>query len=157
MSYYRIRNFYMYRLLCISLLIGGLFVGCNAKEEESQPQKVIKKEGVLQKERSLTNPKRYKINMFFISQTGCGACEKVREYMQEKDIKRWMKKDFIVTEVDINFKEDLPFSWMKPFATPTLYFFDGNENEIVDAVVRRMSREDFVTTLKKVIEIRDMD
>lgn len=77
--------------------------------------------------------------------------------MKNPTIKAFMEKDFIVTEVDITDKEELPFEWMKPFATPTLYFFDSKENEIIDPTVRRMSEKDFTDTLHSVLEIRDMD
>jgi len=149
---------FMTKQLIISISLSALFLlGCDKKEEPQPLIQVEEKVSLLIKERSLTNSKRHKVNLYFITQVGCGACKKIKEYMKNPTIKAFMEKDFIVTEVDITDKEELPFEWMKPFATPTLYFFDSKENEIIDPTVRRMSEKDFTDTLHSVLEIRDMD
>ena len=151
----------MLKLWSAATIMMVLLAGCEKKTEVTSSP--LKKESqaesrsILKKEHSASNPKQYKVNMYFISQGGCGACEKVNAYMQKPEIKVWLEKEFIVTEVDINFKEELPFAWMKPFATPTLYFLEPNGEEVVDAVVKRLVEEEFVSILKNVSEMRDME
>ncbi len=151
----------MLKLWRVATIMIVLLAGCEKKTEvTSSPLKQESQEesrSILKKEHSISNPKQYKVNMYFISQGGCGACEKVNEYMQKPEIKAFLEDEFIVREVDINFKEELPFAWMKPFATPTLYFFTPEGDEVVDAVVKRLGEEEFVSILKNVIEIRDME
>ncbi|HIP60854.1 MAG TPA: hypothetical protein EYH01_10555 [Campylobacterales bacterium] len=125
----------MLKLLLITLTL--FFLGCDKKIEPK--------------------PEQDKVNMIFITQVGCGACEQIKGYMKKPDIKAILDKDFIVKEVDITNKEDFPFKWMQPYATPTLYFFDKKDHEIIDHTVRRMSEKDFTDTLEEVIDIRDMD
>jgi thioredoxin-related protein len=153
----------MLKMWSMVIIMIVLLLGCDKKPDIQSPKtKQVnleqKEERVkLKKVHVVGNPKQYKVNMYFISQGGCGACEKVNAYMQKPEIKALLEKEFIVTEVDINFKEELPFAWMKPFATPTLYFFEPNGDEIVDPIVKRLSEKEFVAILKNVIEIRDMD
>ena len=123
------------------------------KVEDDEDEESIK----LTKVKSLTNPKKYKLNLIFITQVGCGACEKVKEYMKEEDVKSFIDKDFIVQEVDINFKEELPFSWMQPYATPTLYFLDDKNEEVIDTVVARLTKEELTEKMEEALEMRDMD
>ncbi len=66
-------------------------------------------------------------------------------------------KSKTIAKVDMNFKEYLPFKWMNPSATPTLYFLNENEDEIIDTVVKRLNRDEFSKILKEVVEVRNMD
>ena len=125
----------MLKVLLITIAL--FFLGCDKKVEQK--------------------PELDKVNVVFITQVGCGACEQIKSYMKKPDIKSFLDKNFIVKEIDITKKEDFPFKWMQPYATPTLYFFDKKDHEIIDHTVRRMSEEDFTNTLKEVIDIRNMD
>jgi len=111
----------------------------------------------LKHEVSITNPKQDKINLIYITQAGCGACKKVKEYIQEDDVKEILKNNFNLYEVDINFIEELPFSWMKPVATPTLYFLGKKDDEIIGHITKRFSKKEFIQKLKEAVIMRDMD
>jgi thioredoxin-related protein len=159
----------MYKKLFLVFVILVPFLGCEKKvSQESIKEPLIKSKITktqeeddekvkLTKVKSLTNPKKYKLNLIFVTQVGCGACEKVKEYIQEDEIKDFIDKDFIVKEVDINFKEELPFEWMQPYATPTLYFLDDKNEEVIDTVVARLTRKQFTDKMHEALDMRDMD
>ena len=144
------------RVIMISVLAWGI-LGCEKKSEVKVPEVVQSKVSKLTQSPSKTNSTRNKVNIYFITQVGCGACEQIKGHMKKPAMKTILEDDFIVTEVDITKKEDLPFVWMKPFATPTLYFFDEKENEIIDMVVRRLDEKAFSDIIEEVLEVRDMD
>jgi thioredoxin-related protein len=157
-------------------MLSTLFIACEKKtSDQNISEKTIEKSVVKQEKKqkileddgdekiklkqvpSLTNPKKFKLNFILVTQVGCGACEKVKEYMQEEDLKAFIDKDFVVQEVDINFKEELPFPWMKPFATPTLYFLDDKNEEVIDTVVARLTKKQLIDKMKEALDMRDMD
>jgi thioredoxin-related protein len=111
----------------------------------------------LKHEVSITNPKQEKINLIFVTQSGCGACKQIKEYIKENEVKNILKKDFNLYEVDINFKEELPFEWMKPVATPTLYFLGKKDDEIIEHITKKFSKKEFIQKLKEAVIMRDMD
>jgi len=165
----------MYKKLFLFIVVSFLFIACGTKtpaqKSEHVEKTVVKKETVKEKEEdseederikltkvhSLSNPKKFKLNLILVTQVGCGACEKVKEYMKEEDVKTFIDKDFIVQEVDINFKEELPFSWMQPYATPTLYFLDDKNEEVIDTVVARLTKKQLTDKMEEALEMRDMD
>ena len=93
-----------------------------------------------------------KITMIFITQTGCPACERIKEMMQYKKFKDIIQKHFIVRKLDISEVNTLPKNLEQPIGTPTIYFLNKDGKELVEWMVGGKSEENFMDILKEAID-----
>lgn len=98
-----------------------------------------------------TNIKYSKIEMIFVSQSGCLSCEKIKEYMQYGEIKKLLAEHFIITKKDFSKARSLPNNLEQPMGTPTIYFIDENGEEIIDTMVGGKSEENFMDILQEAV------
>ena len=96
-----------------------------------------------------------KIQLYFVYRDGCPACEQMKQLMRRDDIEAILEKDFEITRVNIRDKEALPKVWMRPMRSPTLYFLDQKQEELISSI-HNMSAHRFKETLKEAIEARDL-
>jgi thioredoxin-related protein len=93
-----------------------------------------------------------KITMIFITQTGCPACERIKEMMQYGKFKEILQKHFKITKLDISEIETLPKNLEQPIGTPTIYFLNTQGKEVIEWMVGGKSEDNFMDTLKEAIE-----
>ncbi len=96
-----------------------------------------------------------KIQLYFVYKDGCPACEQMKQTMRRDDIEVILDRDFEVTRVNIRDKAALPKVWMRPMRSPTLYFLDQKQEELISSI-HNMSAHRFKETLKEAIEARDL-
>ncbi len=92
-----------------------------------------------------------KIQLYFVYKEHCPACEQLKQVMRREDIAVLLDKHFEITRVNIRDKEALPKVWMRPFRTPTLYYLDSEQKELISST-HNMSARRFKTTLLEAIE-----
>jgi len=96
-----------------------------------------------------------KVQLYFVYREKCPACEQLKQVMRRSDIAAILDKDFEITRVNIRDKSALPKVWMRPFRTPTLYYLDGRQEELISST-HNMSARRFRATLLEAIEARDL-
>jgi len=96
-----------------------------------------------------------KIQLYFVYREGCPACEQLTGVMHRADIAAILDRDFEITRVNIRDKDALPKIWMRPFRTPTVYFLNKKQEELISSI-HNMSARRFKTTLLEAIEARDL-
>jgi len=96
-----------------------------------------------------------KIQLYFVYKDGCPACEQMKQTMRRNDIEAILDRDFEITRVNIRDKAALPKVWMRPMRSPTLYFLDQKQEELISSI-HNMSARRFKETLKEAIEARDL-
>lgn len=96
-----------------------------------------------------------KIPLYFVYREGCPACEQLTEVMHRADIRAILERDFEVVRVNIRDKYALPKVWMRPFRTPTVYFLNKKQEELISSI-HNMSARRFKATLLEAIEARDL-
>lgn len=96
-----------------------------------------------------------KIQLYFVYREGCPACEQLTQVMHRGDITAILDRDFEITRVHIRDKDALPKVWMRPFRTPTVYFLDKKQEELISSI-HNMSARRFKATLLEAIEARDL-
>ncbi|MDD5406077.1 MAG: hypothetical protein PHE73_03940 [Sulfurovaceae bacterium] len=92
-----------------------------------------------------------KINILFVTQDGCGACKHVKSIMQRTEIKTILSKKFNVIFVDISEVGKLPKGLETPYGTPTLYFIDSKNEQLIDPMIGGKDEANFKDTLNEAI------
>ncbi len=98
----------------------------------------------------------HKIQLYFVYKDGCPACEQMKQTMRRDDIEAILDRDFEITRVNIRDKAALPKVWMRPMRSPTLYFLNQKQEELISSI-HNMSVRRFKETLKEAIEARDLE
>ncbi len=96
-----------------------------------------------------------KINMIFVTQNGCGACEKLKAVMQRESIKSILASKFNVIFIDISKIGQLPKGLEEPFGTPTVYFIDSNNEQLIDTMIGGKNEANFKEVLEEAISAYD--
>lgn len=104
----------------------------------------------------VANVSSNKIKMYFVYKDGCPACDFMKKAMRRDDIEAILDKDFEIIRVNIRDKYMLPKAWMRPFRSPTIYFMDKNQEELISSI-HGMSARRFKQTLLEAIEARDLE
>jgi len=94
-----------------------------------------------------------KIQMIIISQAGCRGCERIEEYLGYKKFKDLIATHFTVTKLHISEANKLPKGLEEPFGTPTIYFLNSKNQQIIEPMVGGKSEENFMDVLLEVIEV----
>ena len=98
-----------------------------------------------------------KIDLYAVYQDGCPACAMMKQSMKSTRVQDLLSKEFTVHIYDISQKESLPKVWMRPTYTPTLYFLDSNQKELISSTDRAMSPDRLLATLRSAVEARDLE
>lgn len=96
-----------------------------------------------------------KINMIFVTQNGCGACERLKAVMQRESIKSILTSKFNVIFIDISKAGELPKGLEEPYGTPTLYFIDSSNEQIIGPMVGGKDETNFKEVLEEAIDAYD--
>ncbi|MBN2721742.1 MAG: thioredoxin family protein [Campylobacterales bacterium] len=96
-----------------------------------------------------------KINMIFVTQDGCGACERLKAVMQREAIKPILASKFNVIFIDISKAGVLPKGLEEPYGTPTLYFINSNNEQIIGPMVGGKDETNFKEVLDEAISAYD--
>jgi len=98
-----------------------------------------------------------RIDLYAIYQDGCPACAMMKQSMKDPRVQELLSREFTVHISDISDKESLPKAWMRPVYTPTLYFLDSNQKELISSTDKAMSPDRLLMTLKSAVEARDLE
>jgi thioredoxin-related protein len=96
-----------------------------------------------------------KINMIFVTQHGCGACERLKAVMQREAIKTLLSSKFNVIFIDISKAGQLPKGLEAPFGTPTVYFIDSNNEQLIGPMIGGKDETNFKEVLEEAISAYD--
>jgi len=96
-----------------------------------------------------------KINMIFVTQNGCGACERLKAVMQRETIKPLLASRFNVIFIDISKAGGLPKGLEEPYGTPTLYFIDSNNEQLIGPMIGGKDETNFKDVLEEAISAYD--
>ncbi len=96
-----------------------------------------------------------KINMIFVTQHGCGACERLKAVMQREAIKTLLSSKFNVIFIDISKAGQLPKGLEAPFGTPTVYFIDSNNEQLIEPMIGGKDETNFKEVLEGAISAYD--
>ncbi|MDY0195142.1 MAG: thioredoxin family protein [Sulfurovaceae bacterium] len=96
-----------------------------------------------------------KINMIFVTQHGCGACERLKTVMQREAIKTLLASKFNVIFIDISKAGELPKGLEEPFGTPTVYFIDSKNEQLIGPMIGGKDETNFKEVLEEAISAYD--
>jgi thioredoxin-related protein len=96
-----------------------------------------------------------KINILFVTQNGCGACEYVKAIMQKNEIKSILANKFNVVFIDISKAGELTKNLETPYGTPTLYFVDSKNEQLIDPMIGGKDESNFKDVLSEAISAYD--
>lgn len=96
-----------------------------------------------------------KIDIYAVYQDGCPACTMMKTSMRDPRVQSLLSSEFTVHTYDIRDKESLPKVWMRPVYTPTLYFLDRNQKELISSI-NAQTADQLLLTLNSAIEARDL-
>ena len=98
-----------------------------------------------------------RIDLYAVYQDGCPACAMLKQSMKDPRVQELLSREFTVYISDISDKESLPKAWMRPVYTPTLYFLDSNQKELISSTDKAMSPNQLLMILKSAVEARDLE
>ena len=88
--------------------------------------------------------------LVMLSKKECPACQYMNNVVfKDKEISSYINKNFIAVEIDV-YDEAVPEE-LEYFATPTLYFQDGDE-KILRRINGVQKQEEMLSALKSVLE-----
>jgi thioredoxin-related protein len=91
-----------------------------------------------------------KIMMLKLTSTDCHFCKKMdREVMENREVLAFLKKNFILVEIDVK-KEKLPLG-LKYKVTPTFFFVNKNE-KVISKIQGSWNKKDFTELLEMVLK-----
>ncbi len=96
-----------------------------------------------------------KVNLLFVTQDGCGACEYVKSLMQRESLKALLANRFNVIFIDISEVGELPKGLEAPYGTPTLYFVNSNGEQLIDPMIGGKDEIEFKDILDEAVSAYD--
>lgn len=102
-----------------------------------------------------TSASHQKIDLYAVYKNGCEACVFMKKSMQDPQVQALLTKEFNVHISDIKDKDSLPKAWMRPAYSPTFYFLDSNQKELISSI-NAQSPSQLLATLKSAVEARDL-
>ncbi|MFA5501681.1 MAG: thioredoxin family protein [Sulfurovaceae bacterium] len=140
------------KYLTVVTLVAGAFMMTSCSDTAKENKTATVSENVTSKDIKTVSGK---INMIFVTQHGCGACEKLKAIMQREAIKTLLTSKFNVIFIDISKAGELPKGLEEPFGTPTVYFVDSKNEQLIGPMVGGKDETNFKEVLEEAINAYD--
>ena len=93
----------------------------------------------------------HKPMLVFVSQFGCKACAYMEdEVLFKEDIATYLDTNYIAVHIDM--REKTTPKRFKTGMTPTFFFLDEDEKELLDMIVGATDHDEFLAELKEALE-----
>jgi thioredoxin-related protein len=131
--------------IIVMVFLSMMFLSCETKISLDEENHLSKYEKAL----SLAKEKS-KIVILKLTSDDCHFCKKMdREVMGNREILAFLKKNFILVEIDVK-KEKLPLG-LKYKVTPTFFFVNKNE-KVISKIQGSWNKKDFTELLEMVLK-----